>query len=226
MMDGGIMRSQRGGGSSFGAPAGFDSYAWAARPAAAAYSGQIIRITDVGPSAGSLFISDGTYWGPLNGHLTLFSGAELGLSTTSSSAAIMGALVTIPAKLFQKPGSFIRGTMRGRRTGTLGSGGVPILKIGWGAAAGQYFAGIVFSGSNDSASGNGFMARVNDTQARMPGNGSNFGYNPSSDNNDSVLYTLSATADLTISAIGSVSGTPGAGETAIMDEAFIELIVP
>lgn len=54
-------------------------------PAAAANASAIIRVTDVG-SAGSLWISDGTTWRPLNGHITL-AGSGVGYILPGVSAA-------------------------------------------------------------------------------------------------------------------------------------------
>lgn len=229
MMRGGVMRSQHGSGNAeFKEPASFDSHLWADRPAADAYNGRIIRVTDVGPSAGSLFISDGTYWAPLNGSVVLYAGAELGLSTTATSAALMGGWsMTIPAGLFQKPGSHLRGIIKGRRTGTLGTDGFPTIRLGWGTTAGAYVVGAsATGGANDSLRGHGTISRVNDTQIRAYGVGNNLGGIPSTDTWESALYTLSATADLTLGVYGNTAATPGAGEAMNVDEIILELIVP
>lgn len=58
---------------------------WALKPAASASTGQTIRITDVGGSAGSLWISDGAYWKPVGGRVTLGGSGE----------GITGALDTV-----------------------------------------------------------------------------------------------------------------------------------
>jgi hypothetical protein len=57
-------------------PIAFPAYTWAAKPAAASSAGQIIRITDVsagqsGSGGGSLFISNGVRWKPLNGEVVI-----------------------------------------------------------------------------------------------------------------------------------------------------------
>jgi hypothetical protein len=45
---------------------------WSTKPTAAGNSGMCIRVTDVGQSAGgSYWISDGTYWRPINGSVVL-----------------------------------------------------------------------------------------------------------------------------------------------------------
>lgn len=214
-----------------GAPTGFDTYTWAARPAAASYPGLIIRISDVGPSSGSLFISDGTYWVPLGGHLLLAAVADAGLFTTSTTmVAMAGWSYVLRAGLWQKPGSMLRGTITGRRTGTLGSGGFPTIKLGWGASGGSNLAGgnAVTSAGNNSMRGQGIVSRVNDTQVRnQPGQGNYYGAIPSqADGTASALETVSATADLTIQAYGNVGNTPGVGETTWVDIIMLELLVP
>jgi hypothetical protein len=232
MMEGGIMRSQQGGGgSSFSAPAGFDSYAWAARPEAAAYSGQIIRITDVGPSAGSLFISDGTYWVPVNGSLVLDSKSNLGISTTSTTLVqLAGWSLVIPAGLFRKPGSFLRGLVKGRRTGTLGTSGFPAIKLGWSAGQQDTFCGAgVETNANDAMRGIGVLSRVSDTQVRASqgyGSYGNLGDGRSGDAHETQLRTLSATAAQTLYAYCNIATTPGSGETTWLDELIVELITP
>lgn len=48
------------------------SYLYANLPAASSNAGNTVRVTDVGPSgAGSLWISDGTIWRPINGRVVL-----------------------------------------------------------------------------------------------------------------------------------------------------------
>lgn len=48
------------------------AYLWDDRPAASSNTSRVIRITDVGPAgAGSHWVSDGTYWRPVNGSIVL-----------------------------------------------------------------------------------------------------------------------------------------------------------
>lgn len=230
VMRGGVMRSQWGSGvADFKEPASFDSYLWANRPAAAAYTGRIIRITDVGPAAGSLFISDGTYWVPLNGSVVLYSGTELGYSTTSTTAVQIADLgPVLKAGLFQKPGSFLRSMARGRRTGTLGTSGFPNIRIGW---TGDGGANLVLIGASNTADDSlrniAVISRIDDTQVRnnnLAGAGGGFAewrdvYEPN-------VRTLDATATTNVIVTGQIADTPGSGETIILDELIIELIVP
>lgn len=72
---------------------------WATGPAAASYSGYAIRITDVGPSTGSLWISDGTYWKPLNGYCLLWQLATgwllPGISANSNASRTSGVVTVV-----------------------------------------------------------------------------------------------------------------------------------
>lgn len=230
VMRGGVMRSQWGSGvADFKEPASFDSYLWANRPAAAAYTGRIIRITDVGPAAGSLFMSDGTYWVPLNGSVVLYAGAELGYSTTSTTAVQIADLGQIlKAGLFQKPGSFLRSMAKGRRTGTLGTSGFPNIRIGW---AGDGASNLVLVGASNTADDSlrniAVISRVNDSQVRQNNlSGAGGGFAEWRDPYETNLRTLNATIDTNLVAYGQIASTPGSGETITLDELIIELIVP
>lgn len=70
------------------------SYAWADRPAAASNAWVVIRITDIGGSAGSRWISDGAYWRPLNNRVILGS-ASVGVAIAGTSAVetILGSVL-------------------------------------------------------------------------------------------------------------------------------------
>lgn len=72
------------------------SYAWVARPSAAANTGKIIAVTDVG-KAGSLWISDGVTWRPMNGRVTLATGAIPMILPSSGSIGNNGALTGLTA---------------------------------------------------------------------------------------------------------------------------------
>lgn len=70
------------------------TYTWAAKPASA-QAGVKIRISDIGP-ASSEWISDGTNWLPVNGHVLIArSGAAAALTGTVTETAL--ATITIPA---------------------------------------------------------------------------------------------------------------------------------
>lgn len=227
----GSVTRQRFNPAAPGTPVGYDSYAWADRPAAASYIGRVIRVTDVGPEAGSLFISDGTYWVPLNGIVTLAAEAELGLFTTSSvSVELSGWSLTIPAGLFQKPGSHLRGIIKGRRKGTLAGGGYPSIKIGWSASPGDAIAGHSTGAidTNDAFRGHGTISRVNDTQVRAGQAAGSHGAIPAANNDpyESTLLTFSATVDQVLHAYGNIAATPGANETTWVDEIIVELLTP
>lgn len=232
-MLGGVMRSQWGTGSAeFKEPAGFDSYVWADRPASAAYDGKVVRITDIGPSGGSLLIADGTYWKPVNGIMLLAAATNLALSTTSSALTLLpGWSLLIPAGLFQKPGAHLQAVLKGSRTGTLNTGGIPGLYLGWGTGTGQQVMGAAQAGGGAGQAGlraDGVMSRVNDTQVRVEDVdlSSHAGKLGANDSSLTGLKTLSATTDVTLNLYGRVSSSPGAGETITADSVFVTLFVP
>lgn len=81
------------------AGAAIPEYTWAGKPAAAANNKKRIRITDVGPAPGLIFVSDNTRWIPdgvqvLASYATAVSGAadtnENTLATITVPAAILG----------------------------------------------------------------------------------------------------------------------------------------
>lgn len=74
------------------------SYAWANRPAAASSTGIVIRVSDIGGTTGSLWISNGVYWVPYTGSVILArSSVADSISTTTAEEAFDGATITIPA---------------------------------------------------------------------------------------------------------------------------------
>lgn len=78
---------------------GVAAYTWSTKPSAAANNGAMIKVTDVGPS-GSFWVSNGTDWTPLNGHVLLARSAvaasvtgtlsETALATVTIKAGVMG----------------------------------------------------------------------------------------------------------------------------------------
>lgn len=75
---------------------------WAQRPNAAQYQNEIIYISDIG-IGGSYWASNGTYWSPLNGEVTLAqSGATVSLTGTTSETVL--ATYTLPGGLMSANG--------------------------------------------------------------------------------------------------------------------------
>jgi hypothetical protein len=75
---------------------------WAQRPNAAQYQNEIIYISDVG-IGGSYWTSNGTYWSPLNGEVTLAqSGASVSVTGTLTETAL--ATYTMPGGLMSANG--------------------------------------------------------------------------------------------------------------------------
>lgn len=77
-------------------------YLWTNRPSASSVVGELIYITNVG-IGGSYWISNGTYWSPLNGEVTLAqSGAAISL-TGAATEQVM-ATYTLPGGLMSANG--------------------------------------------------------------------------------------------------------------------------
>ncbi len=75
---------------------------WAQRPNAAQYANEIIYISDVGVG-GSYWTSNGTYWSPLNGEVTLAqSGAAIDLTGFATEQVM--ATYTLPGGLMSANG--------------------------------------------------------------------------------------------------------------------------
>lgn len=68
-------------------------FTWANRPASANNTGRLIRISDYG---NQLFISDGTYWLPDNGHAIIEKGTTA-ISNTNSTSEFLFKSVKVPA---------------------------------------------------------------------------------------------------------------------------------
>lgn len=88
---------------------------WAARPSAAANTGAMIRVTDIG-IAGSLWVSDGVRWNPV-GVITLYRNASILVAAADTTEQIM-AQVAIPAGLLAD-GAQIRTFWSSTKSGTV-----------------------------------------------------------------------------------------------------------
>lgn len=142
---------------SFAGPA----YTWVNRPAAASNAGQVIRITDIGPTGfGSLWMSDGTNWRTLSGTQTLISGRTgvPGAALTTATATgrlsfpdgglVSGGVLAFPAGLL-RPGVGLRINAFIRHTGTAGTWAA-VFRIGTSnSASDSFLARGEGSASND-----------------------------------------------------------------------------
>jgi len=94
----------------------FPAYTFATLPNVAASAGAVARVSNVGPTgAGSLWISNGTRWWPLNGTVGLYT-----LAARSSNIATTETVVAqylIPAGVFQV-GDRIRVSLSMTKSGT------------------------------------------------------------------------------------------------------------
>lgn len=83
------------------------AFIWADRPSASSNAGRVIRITDVGVSVGgSHWISDGTYWRPVNGYIVLQQQAG---SIATPLAAVTGVTTSmlVPSKSLVIPAGML-----------------------------------------------------------------------------------------------------------------------
>lgn len=77
-------------------------YLFVNRPSAASSEGEIVFFTDIG-TYGSHFISNGSYWSPLNGEVTLAqSGASVSVTGTTTETVL--ATYTLPGGLMSANG--------------------------------------------------------------------------------------------------------------------------
>lgn len=213
-----------------GTPLGYDSYTWANRPAAGDYTGRVIRVTDVGVGGGGLFMSDGTYWRPLNGSLVLAAENLSDITTTQGigTAAIPGWSLAIPAGLFDRPGTSIRGMVRAQLEGTIGSGGSPQANIradfsGGSLASRNLCRTAVLSSGSPYGSGLGLMTRIADgTIDFVPGTGTPAWSGSGSSGYDSSAGIAAGAFNLYLA--GGRSSSPGADELLRFLDVVVELL--
>lgn len=110
----------------------YPAYTWAAKPAATAAAGLVIRISDVGIAPGILVISDGTRWIPLGVQMLARFGAAQAAITGSLSEAVCWT-VTVPAGLLGLSGGL---RIRDKRSRT-SNANAHTQRIRWGGLAGD-----------------------------------------------------------------------------------------
>lgn len=216
-----------------GTPVGYDSYAWADRPAAADYTGRVIRVTDIGVGGGGLFMSDGTYWRPLNGHLVLAAENLSAITTTQvtgTTTAIPGWSLTIPAGLFDRPGTSLRGMIRAQLEGTVGTGGSPQANVralftgGGGSLATRNLCRTsTLSGAAPYGHGLGLMTRISSTSIHFVQESGNHIWSGSASASGTDAG-LPAGGSFSLYLAGGISTTPGAGELLRFKDVLVELI--
>lgn len=142
---------------------GSPAYVWANRPDPAANAGNIIRITDVGPTgAGSLWISDGTVWRALGGRQVLSSsragapGAALATATGiaklnfPAGSMVSGGSIVLPVGLM-RVGTGLRASIMMRHTGTAGTFSAALRFGTLNTSSDNSFASCQGAASNDIA---------------------------------------------------------------------------
>ena len=142
-------------------------YTWSAKPSAAGNAGLIIRVTDFGRSQ---WVSNGTYWAPVNGVATLKrKNLQASAGAFPSISEVAGAFdgFIIPDDLLQSPGApTFEARAQGRRLGTLASTQAAQLTVGTDASP-SFLGGH----SVQSASGSDAVIRLFSAAAQTgPGN--------------------------------------------------------
>ena len=129
-------------------------YTWSAKPSAAGNAGLIIRVTDFGRSE---WVSNGTYWSPVNGAATLKrKNLQASAGAFPAISEVAGAFdgFIIPDDLLQSPGApSFEVRAQGRRNGTLSAAQQYELSIGT-AASNSVFAR---SAATDSSAGSAIV---------------------------------------------------------------------
>src|SRR5574340_56083 len=192
------------------------SYAWASRPAAASNTGVTIRITDIGGSAGSLWISDGTYWKPVGGRVVL-GGTGVAASNAADTSELALASVTIPGYAMGTEGR-IRVTSTWTVTSSANN---KTLRVRLGGIAGTRFFETALTTSVSARYVTEFANR-GQTNSQVGGTAqgnSSFGAVSAAVMTD----TTDTTADKALVISGQKAS---AGETLKLESYMVELLVP
>lgn len=189
------------------------SYTWVGRPAAASNTGITIRVTDVGGDTGSLWISNGTYWKPVGGHVVLeSSGLAASVSETTSAETL--ATILVPAYSLGT-----KGRLRVTTTWTFNNtADNKIISVKFGAST--FFSTTITT--NMSGRWLTELQNRNATNSQIGGTGSgnsSFGTIPG------AVFTaaVDTTADVNITLVGKKTV---AGDTCTLEAYAVELIHP
>jgi hypothetical protein len=192
------------------------STTWADRPDATLHNGKIIRISDVG-TAGSLWMSDGTRWYPMNGRVTLaMSGAGLNAPGDTNENPLV--TITIPAGIMG-----VNGTLMIDHLWTLtNNANVKTLRVRFSGASGTTF----YSANNASSNGVHTQTWIQNRNAANSQVGGFAG--------DPIAYRASPTVTPSTAAIDTTAATTvvisaqkgTAGDTVTLDRYQVDLITP
>lgn len=212
----------------------YGTYLSATIPPASGLPKQIVRVEDIGTTGGGgLFVSDGTYWRPLNGHLTLSAEDLSGITTTQSmspgTAAIPGWSLAIPSWLFARPGTTLRGMIRAAVEGTFGTGGSPQANIRADFAGGilserNLVRTAILGSANPAGYGIGLMTRISDTSIHFIQTNSNVSWSGAGTLANNAIVTGLAAGAFNLYLSGGITTTPGAGETLRFQDVLVELL--
>jgi hypothetical protein len=200
-------------------------------PAALTVDGQIRRPAEF---PNNEFIALGGYWRPRGGIQVLSAENLSGITTTQANnsggttpTVIPGWSLTIPAALFSRPGTTLRGMIRAHLEGTVGSGSSPQANVrtnfsGGGLAAFNLCRTGLMSSANPFGHGLGLMNRISQTSIEFAETAGNVVWSAAGPGDG--LATGLATGDFTLGLYGGISTNPGAGELLRFTSVLVELI--
>lgn len=188
---------------------------WANRPSASGNAMRIIFITDIGDGHGSFWISDGTYWYPWNGYVTLASSA-VAVSGAGDTNENTLSSTTIPANMLALNG-LIKVTFNVQNNN---SGGTKTWRVRYTTASGN----VYFLAQNTTVVAGTFVCEIqyrNSSTSNIGGSGStnvSFGAHGA---------PLTASTDNTIDNTVVITGQKSSGaDTITLDTYRVEVITP
>lgn len=202
------------------------SYTFATLPSAAANSGATARVTDIGPAtAGSLWLSNGTIWKPVNGRVTLGT-----LAARYNRAAGLGES-SPPAFQVLLPAAFLSVLDRIRIYGTISKAGATTtgaLTLRVGTAGTTADTLITGTGGNMLAAANRSGGFIDDLVVQSATSIGKMGSAVSS----GMSYAISNNAYSAATVISNVSSalyisvtiTPGATDDVALEDCTVEYI--
>ncbi len=186
---------------------------FASLPSASAATGRIYRVTDI--AGGALFISTGTIWKPINGHLVLAASATPQSVTGTTSETVL-ATVTIPAGLMTANGQLrIRSLWSYPNSA---NNKIPRMRLG--GTSGTIFLGPTFT-TTASAQYDSHIRNRNAQNSQVSWNFSSAGTGTSTGTVTTGTVDTSAAQDLVLA--GVLANT---GETLTLETYTVELLVP
>lgn len=204
---------------------GITSYTFATLPAASGVSGKIARVTDIGPAtAGSLWISNGTIWKPVNGRVTLGTLATR-FNQTAGSGEAVAFQVQLPAAFFTSLDR-VRIYQTHSKAGATTTG-TRTIKIGTAGTTSD--AAINGTGGAILAAANRSIGLIDDISIRSATTAIKVGGGLSSTGTyatvtNSAYPTATTISNISNSLFVSVTITPGATDDVALEDCTMEYI--